>query len=122
MRDIIRYQRTSRPQLDAARDLRRRQTPAEGCLWAYLRAGQLDGYRFRRQQPVGPYIADFYCAVARLAVELDGPIHERQREYDAEHDAYLAAHGLRVLRFTNDAALNNLDATLNTIRVALAEP
>ena len=122
MIDVIRNQRTSRPHLAAARALRRRQTPAEQRLWQHLRAGQLDGHRFRRQQPVGPYITDFYCAIARLIVELDGPIHEIQREYDRERDAYLAAHDLRILRFTNDAILDDLDTTLRTIRHTLATP
>lgn len=111
MIDTIRNQRTSKPHLAAAQRL-----------WAHLRSGQLDGHRFRRQQPLGPYILDFYCATARLVIELDGPIHDTQREYDRERDAYLAAHGLRVLRFTNDAILNDLDGVLRTIRQAMAPP
>ena len=122
MADVIRNQRTSRPHLAVARALRRRQTPAEQRLWQHLRAGQLDGHRFRRQQPLGPYIADFYCVTARLIIELDGPIHETQREYDRERDAYLAAHDLRILRFPNAAILDDLEGVLRIIRHAPAPP
>ena len=122
MSGLIRRQAVPQPHRDAARALRRCQTPAEQILWQHLRAGRLDGHRFRRQQPVGPYIADFYCAAARLIVELDGPIHDRQVEYDRERDAYLAAHDLRILRFTNDAILDDRDTTFRTIRHAIAVP
>ncbi len=122
MTEIVRSQKVPEPLLAAARTLRSRQTPAEQYLWQHLRASQLDGHRFRRQQPVAPYIADFYCTMARLIIELDGPIHETQREYDQERDAYLAAHDLRILRFPNDAILNDLDSALRTIRHALASP
>jgi very-short-patch-repair endonuclease len=110
------------PHREVARGLRQRQTPAEQRLWLHLRGGQLDGRRFRRQQPIGPYIADFYCAAAKLVVEVDGPIHERQVEYDRERDAYLAAHDLRVLRFTNQAVLYDLDTVLRAILHAIAPP
>ncbi len=120
MIDVIRNQHTSEPQLAVVRDLRRRQTSAEQRLWLHLRGGQLTGMRFRRQQPIGPYIVDFYCASVRLVIEVDGPIHDEQVEYDRERDAYLAAHDLRILRFTNDAVFSDQDAVLRTIRHTIA--
>jgi very-short-patch-repair endonuclease len=116
--EIVRGKRVNPPQLAAARDLRSRQTPAEQYLWQHLRAGRLNGLRFRRQQPLGPYILDFYCASAKLVVEVDGPIHHTQIDYDRERDSYLIAHDLRVLRFTNDAVLNDLTSVLRSIRDA----
>jgi very-short-patch-repair endonuclease len=122
MPELVRRQSVRGPHRDAARALRQRQTPAEQRLWQHLRGGQIDGLRFRRQQPSGPYIADFYCDVIGLVVEVDGPIHEQQVEYGRERDAYITAHGLVVLRFTNDAVLHNLDTVLRTIRDASLHP
>lgn len=122
MTEIVRGQRVPAPQLAAARDLRARQTGAEHALWQRLRAGRVGGVRFRRQQPLGPYILDFYCAAARLVIEVDGPIHERQRDYDRERDTYLAARGLRVLRFTNDAIVADLDGVVRAIRDGMRDP
>jgi very-short-patch-repair endonuclease len=106
----------------AARELRLRQTPTEQRLWECLRAGRLDGLRFRRQQPIGPYIVDFYCSVAKLVVEVDGGVHAEQVEYDQERDAHLVDYGLRVMRFTNEAVLHDLEAVLTAIRYATATP
>ncbi|OYU14244.1 MAG: DNA methyltransferase [Alphaproteobacteria bacterium PA4] len=95
-----------RPDYDAAtlvpraRILRADATPAERELWAMLRRGKL-GARFRRQQPVGPFIVDFYCAAVGLVVELDGAGHAAQTDYDSRRTAWLAARGLTVLRFAN---------------------
>jgi len=63
--------------------------------------------KFRRQQPLGPFIVDFFCAEAALVVEADGPIHARLTEYDVEREAWLIAAGLKVLRFTNDEILHH---------------
>lgn len=65
-----------------ARKMRRHPSDAERRLWYYLRRKQLQGFRFRRQVPIGPYIVDFYCIEARLAIEIDGSQHVRRREYD----------------------------------------
>ncbi|MEO6014930.1 MAG: DUF559 domain-containing protein [Devosia sp.] len=81
---------------DRAKDLRRSMTQSEKTLWALLRRGQL-GMRFRREHPIGPFILDFYCASAKLAVEVDGLGHEGQR--DARRTEWLAGEGIRVLRF-----------------------
>ncbi len=86
-----------------AKDLRRRATDTEGMLWSLLRRKNLDGFRFRRQQPIGPYIADFFCSAAKLIVELDGGQHGEpdNLEYDAARTAFLNGLGYRVLRITN---------------------
>ena len=86
---------------DRARRLRRDQTEAEAQLWQRLRAGRLEGWKWRRQAPVGPFIVDFLCLEAWLAVELDGGVHVGQVEYDARREAYLMRQGLHVLRFWN---------------------
>lgn len=89
---------------ERARDLRKRMTPYEERLWRLLRNRALHGFKFRRQQPIDGYVADFCCFEKRLIVELDGAIHnkESQREYDKERDAHLRKQGFMVLRFAND--------------------
>jgi len=77
-------------------------TSAEAVLWERPRGSRLDGYRFRRQHAVGRSILDFYCAEGRLCVEVDGPIHEQQRDRDEARDAWIAAHGMRTIRVRND--------------------
>lgn len=98
--------------------LRTHGTPAEAYLWPHLKNGQT-GYRFRRQHGIGRYIVDFYCHAARLAVELDGGIHDRpgQAAYDAERTAVLASLGVRAIRFSNRDVLADPCA----VAVAIAE-
>lgn len=91
---------------DRARQLRRDMTDAERRLWSCLRMRQLAGYRFRRQFPVGPYIADFACPQASLLLEVDGGQHCGSSG-DAARDAFLRARGFRVLRFWNDEVVRN---------------
>ncbi|RMD61118.1 DUF559 domain-containing protein, partial [Candidatus Parcubacteria bacterium] len=76
--------------LEQAKAMRRNMTPAEKRLWSVLRRNQLDGLHFRRQQIIDGFIVDFYCHAAGLVVEVDGPAHEMQKEYDAERDRILA--------------------------------
>jgi len=87
-----------------ARNLRKTMTPAEVILWQRLRRGQLNGCRFRRQQPIGPYIVDFYCSALRLVIELDGESHagEEKALYDAERQLFLEKQGITVLCFQNE--------------------
>lgn len=99
----------------AARKLRRPQTPAEQRLWSRLRDRQLHGYKFRRQHPIDRFVADFYCAAARLVVEIDGDSHADQRDYDAARTEYLNARGYAVIRFTNRDVNGQLEAVLQTI-------
>jgi len=84
-----------------ARALRRNPTEAERRLWSRLRHGQLDGFRFRRQVPLGPYIADFACLSARLIVEVDGGQHASRSEQDGRRTTWLESSGFRVVRFWN---------------------
>ena len=97
-----------------ARELRQPQTPAERVLWGRLRNRQL-GPKFRRQHPIGHFIVDFYCAEAKLAIEIDGDSHADQVEYDAERTAWLAEQGTRVIRFTNRQVHQQIDAVLEVI-------
>lgn len=112
---------TSKLRRDRARRLRRDQTETEARLWEVLRAGRLDGWKWRRQATVGPFIVDFLCLEAALVVELDGGIHAGQVEYDARRDAYLKRHGLQVLRFWNAQVTDDLDRVSWTILSACRE-
>ncbi len=110
--------RTSVEIQERARELRQRMTPAEQRLWQVLRRKGLAGRKFRRQHPLGPFIADFYCAPARLVVEIDGPIHQDRKEQDQARAAYLQELGYRVLRFSNDEVQEDLEAVVQTIAEA----
>jgi endonuclease-3 len=94
--------RVSRELRQRAREFRTTPTPAEEHLWQRLRRRQVKGCYFRRQHPIGAYIADFCCVERRLVVEVDGPIHREQRGHDQEREEALEAEGYRVLRFTNE--------------------
>jgi very-short-patch-repair endonuclease len=108
------------PTLAKAKILRRDMTDAERRLWSILRGAQLDGAKFRRQQPIGPYIADFVCQSHRLIVEVDGGQHSV--EADAARTAWLDTAGYRVIRFWNDDVLFNLDGVATEIARALVTP
>ena len=111
-----------RAQTRRARELRRRATAAERHLWQRLRARQLDGAKFRRQVPIGPYIVDFACLSSRIVIELDGGQHaelEHSRR-DKRRDRFLEARGFRVLRFWDNDVFTDMDGILSVIRDALA--
>jgi very-short-patch-repair endonuclease len=110
--------------LSRARDLRKNATDAETVLWRRLRRRGLDGFKFRRQEPVGAYIVDFLCSEARLVVELDGGGHdaEDQRRYDVRRTDVLEQFGLRVLRFWNNDVHRNIEEVLLTILEAARTP
>jgi very-short-patch-repair endonuclease len=110
-----RVRRTSKEVEAAAREMRREPTPAEAMLWEGLRAHRLGGYHFRRQHAVGRFVLDFYCAAKRICVEVDGPIHDEQRERDAERDAVLAAYSIEVVRIANHDVLSNLASVLTRL-------
>ncbi|HYH37912.1 MAG TPA: DUF559 domain-containing protein [Azospirillum sp.] len=103
-----------------ARALRSQPTDAERALWRMLRSRQLDGWRFRRQHPVPPFVLDFACVEAKIAVEADGGQHCDSR-HDAHRDRVLRGLGLRLLRFWNPDILTNPEGVAETIRTALAE-
>ena len=98
-----------------ARRMRREHTPAEARLWSRLRDRNLIGVKFRRQVPIGPYIADFVSFDARLIVEADGGQHSDQEAYDARRTAWLEAQGFTVLRFWNRHILKRTDAVMEVI-------
>lgn len=106
--------------IDRARRLRREATPAEKKLWSKLRAGNISGFKFRRQQRVGPFIADFACQSARLVIEVDGDSHAAQIDYDARRTKFLAEEGYRVLRFTNSDVKSNVEGVCQAVEAALA--
>ena len=101
--------------------LRQQMTEAETLLWRHLRAHRLNGEKFRRQQPVGPYIVDFIHFGARLIVEADGGQHNESSS-DAKRDAWLKAAGFRVLRFWNNEILQNTEAVLEVVIDAVKGP
>ena len=110
--------RTSVEIQERARELRQRMTPTEQRLWQALRRHGLAGLKFRRQHPLGPFIADFYCAPARLVVEIDGPIHADRQEQDQARAAYLEALDYRILRFSNEEVQEQLEQVVRTIAEA----
>ena len=105
---------------DRARELRKDMTLAERRLWSLLQARQLDGFRFRRQMPVGPYVADFACLETGLIIEVDGGQHLESLS-DAARDHFLAGRGFRVLRFWNNDVLANLEGVRAVIARWLSE-
>jgi very-short-patch-repair endonuclease len=113
---LITGQKIDSAKLQQAKALRRNMTPAERRLWAELRANRLDGFHFRRQQIIDGFIVDFYCHVASLVVEVDGPVHNEQADQDAERDRILAARGLHILRVRNEEVMQNLEDVLTRIR------
>ncbi|HEY6896535.1 MAG TPA: endonuclease domain-containing protein [Rhodocyclaceae bacterium] len=106
---------------DRARNLRKRATDTERKLWHHLRDRQIEGHKFRRQHPIGPYFADFVCIERQLIIEADGGQHAAQADYDERRSAFLQAQGFRVLRFWDNDVLTNMDGVLEVIRLALIE-
>jgi very-short-patch-repair endonuclease len=102
-----------------AKSLRSGMTDAEGALWYRLRGRRFEGMKFRRQVPVGPYVADFLCERAQLVIEIDGGQHAEQTDWDMVRSRWLDARGYRVLRFWNNEVLENLEGVLEAIRQAV---
>ncbi len=100
---------------ERARSLRRDMTDAEKSIWRILRLSQIDGHRFRRQVPLGRYIADFVCHDGRLIIEIDGGQHQVSALQEAERTRFLQDQGYRVLRFWNNEVLSNLEGVRATI-------
>ena len=103
--------------------LRNSLTIPEAVLWKQLKDSQLAGRKFRRQESIGPYIADFYCPESRLIVELDGAGHHSMggAEYDARRTEYLRERGLKVIRFENKAVFDDLEWVLEVIKKNLLD-
>lgn len=108
---------------DRARVMRRALTPPEATLWAQLKGKGLEGFRFRRQHPIGPYVLDFYCAAARLAVEVDGLIHgdPDQARHDAYRDGWLGRQGISVLRIPATEVRHQLEGVMALLLHTLRE-
>ena len=108
---------------ERARNLRKNMSDGERKLWQAMRARQVDGVRFRRQHPIGPYIVDFVCLEKRLVVEVDGGHHteDDQIAYDARRDLWLNAEGYRVMRIPNIYVFQNLATVVDSIWGALQE-
>jgi very-short-patch-repair endonuclease len=104
--------------LERAKSLRRVSTPSEETLWERLRDRQVAGLKFRRQVPIGPYIADFFCHELRLVLELDGSIHDEEPQiaHDENRDANLQDLGYRILRFPNRIVQEDIGSILEAIR------
>jgi len=105
-----------------AKELRKEMTSAEKILWEHLRNRQLGGFKFRRQHPIGSFVADFYCAECKLVIEIDGDIHLSQIEADAERTAIIESFGYRVIRFRNAEVTTDLQSVLNKILIACQTP
>ena len=103
-----------------ARELCKDMTPAERRLWTILQRRQLEGFHFRRQCPIGPYIADFACLEAKLLIEVDGGQH-MDAVTDVRRDTFLSREGFRVLRFWNNEVMTNLEGVRALIVSRLAD-
>ena len=101
--------------IERARTLRKQLTDAERCLWQILRGRQLSGMKFRRQQPIGPFIADFVSFQRHLVVEVDGGQHSELELYDAARTRWLEGKGYRVLKFWNNDVLANPEGVVREI-------
>lgn len=116
--------KASAPIIQAARELRRKQTPNEKKLWEALRDRRFAGLKFRRQHPYERFVLDAYCAKYELEVEVDGEYHDdpKQAAYDLERTIFLQERGIRVLRFRNDEIENNFEDVLRRIIEATKKP
>jgi very-short-patch-repair endonuclease len=111
-----------REKMHYARALRRTMTKAEKILWDALHGRKFHRFKFRRQAPIGSYIADFLCKAHCLIIEIDGSIHEKQRRYDHEREEELLDSGYRILHFQNHEVQHNLPAVLRHIEHTIFPP
>jgi very-short-patch-repair endonuclease len=102
-----------------AKRLRRDMTDAERVLWRELRAHRFEGFKFKRQEPLGPYVVDFICHAARLVVEIDGGQHADQGAADLERTHWLESQGFRVLRFWNNDVFANIEGVMRALEKEL---
>ena len=111
----------SKPPLirDTARRLRREQTEWEHTLWSRLRGRQLNGFKFRRQHPIGPFFVDFFCPEAKLIIEIDGSQHADESARDNSRTGFLSDAGYEVLRIWNHEISAEIDAVMQRIADAL---
>ena len=109
---------------EKARELRNTSTLAEKALWKHIRNKKLSGFAFRRQHPIDIYIVDFYCHIKKLAIEVDGEIHNSRfaKEKDEGRTAEIEQFGINLIRFTNKEVLENISQVLKTIEFHLTTP
>jgi very-short-patch-repair endonuclease len=110
-----------RKMVEIAREFRKEPTEGEKILWEALRGKKLDAIKFRRQQSVGYFVVDFYTSIFRLVVEVDGPIHDQQKEAHKARQDILEVLGLTVLRIKTEIPEKNLPLALNMIRAKVQE-
>lgn len=117
------YRFNNKNTLNKRRGLRKDLTTPENIVWQRIRARQLNGYKFRRQYGIGDYIVDFYCAEQRLIIEIDGDSHyeECQIIYDEIRTKYLESFNNKVIRFTNNEVMENLEGVLESITSQLKQ-
>lgn len=111
------------PRTQLARYLRNNMTVSEQRLWSHLRRRQVEGWKFRRQAPIGDYVVDFLCVAAKLVVELDGSTHDELKfDYDQRRQAWLESQGYKVLRFSSDYSDQDyLEGVVETIYLELTQ-
>jgi len=102
-----------------AQEMRRNLTPCEEILWIELSEKKISGCKFRRQHPIHRYILDFYCHEKKLAIEVDGKIHQNKYDQDEYRDKYLQSIGIKTVRVTNDEILQDIDKVLSRIKAYL---
>lgn len=101
--------------MENSKQLRKQMTPEEFRLWYLLRGRRFFGYKFRRQMPIGPYVADFACFKAKLIIELDGGQHQSKEKYDSRHTEFLHTNGWEVVRFWNNEFTSQEEEVLTVI-------
>lgn len=112
--------RMSQVKQERASQFRQQQTQVEDVLWERLRNRQIGNFKFRRQHTIHEFIVDFCCLERDLVIEIDGPIHQQQIEYDAERSEVFQRLGYRVVRYTNEQVMQNVEVVLESIRQYLA--
>lgn len=105
-----------------AKNLRKCSTDAERVLWRQLRGKQLEGYKFRRQEPIGSYIVDFVCYFKKIIVEVDGGQHAIDADKDFKRDSWFRRQGFKVLRYWSNEVLANTEGVIETILRELGAP
>ncbi|MBN2039235.1 MAG: endonuclease domain-containing protein [Spirochaetes bacterium] len=110
------FNRTS--ELKKRRTLRANLTVEEKIFWEQLRNKKLNGCRFRRQCSIGPYVVDFYCSSIKLAIEIDGGVHDcgSAKEYDKNRDEFIRSLGINLIRFSNEDIRRNLDVVIKMLQ------
>lgn len=119
--DKTMYFRAKSGTLETSRLLRKNMTDSEKILWERLKGKQVLGLKFRRQHPIDIYIADFYCHEARLVIEIDGEIHKSQTDYDDGREAEIEKYNLKLIRFSNDEVMSEIDMVINRIRAIIKD-